>query len=706
MKKVFFMLSIIALAACTSCGDESAKKQERENPLLKTWDTPYGVPPFDQIQVSDYKPAFEQAFKEHNEELLAIENVTDPNFENVIRAYDRAGSTLDKISNVFINVNEAETSDEMQALAEEFLPMLTEHSNNITFNEKLFAQIKAVYDKRHELNLAPDELRVTEKIYNDFTRNGANLPAEKKEELKQINIELSTLSLKFGQNVLADTKAFKMIVDNEDDLKGLPEDLKAAAAETAKAAGEEGKWMFTADKPSWIPFLQYAENRDLREKLYRGWFMRGDNNNENDTKEIINEIVNLRVKKANLLGFDNFAKYRIDINMAKTLKAVLKLLSEVWEVALPAAVRERDDMQKMIDKEGGDFKLASWDWWHYAEKMRKERFDLDEEALKPYLPLQNSIDGIFYVANKLYGITFEKRTDLPVYHPDVETYIAKEKDGSLIGILYMDYYTRPGKRGGAWCTGFREGSYDDEGNRIPPVVSIVCNFAPPVGDAPTLLTWDDNTTMFHEFGHGLHGLFSDGRFHRTAGDMPRDMVELPSQILERWAAEPEVLKVYAKHYQTGEVIPDALIEKMQKSSTFNEGFNTTEIMAATILDMFWHTQEKEEKIDVNAFEKNAMDEIGLIPEILPRYRSTYFNHIFTSEGYAAGYYVYCWAEVLDADAFDAFKQSGDIFNPELAAKFRKHILTECGDGEGMDQYRKFRGQDPAQEPYFKSRGLK
>ncbi|MDR0363510.1 MAG: M3 family metallopeptidase, partial [Bacteroidales bacterium] len=403
---------------------------------------------------------------------------------------------------------------------------------------------------------------------------------------------------------------------------------------------------------------------------------------------------------------NNFAEYRIDINMAKTPEAVMNFLNEVWEVALPAATKERNAMQAMIDKEGGNFKLASWDWWYYAEKVRKEKYDLNEEALKPYLSLQNSINGIFYVANRLYGITFEKRSDLPVYHPDVEAYVAKEKDGTLIGILYMDYFTRGGKRGGAWCTGFRNGGYDNAGNRIPPIVSIVCNFAPPVGDMPALLSWDDNTTLFHEFGHGLHGLFSDGRFYLTAGDMPRDMVELPSQVLERWAAEPEVLKAYAKHYQTGEPMPAELIEKMQKSSTFNEGFNTTEYMAASILDMDWHTLTSERKIDVNVFEKNAMDKIHLIPEILPRYRSTYFNHIFTGEGYAAGYYVYCWAEVLDADAFDAFKQSGDIFNQELAAKFRKHVLTECGEGEGMEQYRKFRGQDPSNEPYFKSKGLK
>lgn len=705
MKKGLFMLTIIALAVCAGCGEQAGKKEERKNPLLETWNTPYGAPPFNEVQLSDYMPAFQQAFKEHNEELKAIEAVQDPNFDNVILAFDRAGGLLDKVSNVFFCIKSADTNDEIQRIAKDLLPMLTEHSNGITFNEKLFAQIKAVYDKRHSLNLAPDELRVTEKIYSDFTRYGANLSPEKKEELKQVNIDLANLCMYFDDNLLAETKTFQMFVDNEADLAGLSEDLKAAAALSAKEAGHEGQWLFTADKSSWIPFLQSAENRSLREKLYRGWFMRGNNNNENDNKKLITDIVNLRLKKANLLGYKNFAEYRIDVNMAKTPENAMNFLNEVWEVALPAAVKERDAIQAMIKKEGGSFKMESWDWWYYAEKIRKEKYDLDEEELKPYLSLQNSIDGIFYVANKLYGITFNKRADIPVYHPDVEVYEAKEADGTSIGLLYMDYFPRPGKSGGAWCTGFRDGGYDNQGNRVHPLVSVVCNFTPPVGNKPALLNWDENTTLFHEFGHALHGLFSDGRFKRTAGDMPRDMVELPSQILERWAAEPEVLKVYAKHYQTGEIIPDALIAKMQNSSTFNEGFSTTEIMAATILDMNWHITETPNNTDVNVFEKNAMDKIHLISEILPRYRSTYFSHIFTGEGYAAGYYVYCWAEVLDADAFDAFKQAG-IFNQELAAKFRKHVLTECGEGEGLDQYRKFRGQDPSYEPYYKSKGLK
>jgi peptidyl-dipeptidase Dcp len=704
-RNLLIMSAIVALAVSVGCGEKNTK-QQGENPLLQTWNTPYGVPPFDKIKTSDYVPAFEQAIKEHDAEIEAITKVTDPNFENVILAFDRAGALLTRVSNVFFNINEAETNDEMDAISEVITDMTTEHENNIMLNAKIKKKIKAVYEKRNELNLEPDQLRVTEKYYNDFVRNGANLSPEKKEELKNLNVKLANLYLRFGKNVLADSKEFKLFIDNEADLQGLPEDIKAAAADAAEKAGEAGKWLFTTDKPSWIPFLQYAENRDLREKLYQGWFMRGDNNNAYDNKAIIDSIVNLRLQKSQILGYKNFAEYRTAINMAKTPENVMSLLNEVWAVTLPAATKESNEIQKMINKEKNRFEVASWDWWYYAEKIRKAQYDLDENEIKPYFSLDNTIRGIFYVANQLYGITFEKRTDLPVYYPGVETYEAKEKDGSLIGILYMDYYVRPGKRGGAWCTGFREGSYDDQGNRIYPIVSIVCNFNNPVGDAPSLLSFDDNTTLFHEFGHGLHALFSDGRFHRTAGDMPRDMVELPSQILERWAAEPQVLKVYAKHYQTGEVIPDALIKKMEKAATFNMGFETAEYMAASILDMIWHNIEQPQQTDVNAFEKAALNQIRLIPQILPRYRSTYFNHIFTSESYASGYYVYSWAEVLDCDAFNAFKLSGDIFNQDLAAKFRKHVLTECGSGEGMDQYRKFRGQEPSKEPYFKRRGLK
>ena len=465
-----------------------------------------------------------------------------------------------------------------------------------------------------------------------------------------------------------------------------------------------GKWLFTLQKPSWIPFLTYSPKRELREKLYKAMYNRCDNGNDHDNKNIIAEMVKLRDERSKLLAYDNFAQYVIDENMAKTPENVYDFLLKVWDPALKVAKSERDEMQKMIDDEGGNFKLQSWDWWYYAEKLRKQKFDLDEEELKPYFSLDNVRGGIFHVANKLYGLTFEERTDIPVYNEEVKTYEVKDEDGTHLAILYIDSYPRPGKRGGAWCGAIRSGSYKD-GKKIYPLVYIVTNFTRPTGDKPALLNFDETSTFFHEFGHALHNFFADGHYKRTSRDVPRDYVELPSQVMENWASEPEVLKAYAKHYKTGETIPDELIEKIQKSGHFNQGFATVEYVAASLLDMDWHTIKNTENIDVDKFEKEAMNKIGLIDEIIPRYRSTYFSHIF-SGGYSAGYYVYLWAEVLDSDAFNAFKESGDLFNKDLAAKFRKYCLSENGMGDGMEQYLKFRGKEPSIDALLEKRGLK
>jgi peptidyl-dipeptidase Dcp len=453
-----------------------------------------------------------------------------------------------------------------------------------------------------------------------------------------------------------------------------------------------------------LPFLTYAQNRDLREKLYRGYFMRGDNDNEFDNKEIIKKIVKLRDERAKLLGFNNFAEYQIDINMAKTPQAVYDFLLKIWEPALKMAKQDVKEMQSIIDKEGGNFKLASWDWWYYNEKLKLQKFNLDENEVKPYFSLENAKNGVFYVVEKLYGLKFVKRDDLPTYHAEAEAYEVQEADGSFLGVLYMDFHPRDGKRVGAWSTSFRSATYRN-GERVPTIGNIVMNFTRPAGETPALLSFDEVSTFFHEFGHALHGLFADGLYDRTARSVPRDFVELPSQIMENWASEPEVMKVYAKHYQTGEVIPDALIEKLEKSGTFNQGFTTGEYVAASILDMDYHSPVNPEIADVRAFEKESMDKIGLIPEFIPRYRSTYFQHIFAGGGYSAGYYVYLWAAVLDTDAFNAFKESGDLFNPELAAKFRE-LLAKSGAAEGMDVYRNFRGKDPSIEPLLQKRGLK
>jgi len=699
-----FSLTLIAVAILIFSGCKQEKKAE--NPFFSEYQTPFQVPPFDKIDTADYMPAFMEGIAQHNAEIDSIiNNPASPDFENTLLAFDKSGRLLTRVAKVFYNLNEAETNKQLQLIARQLSPIMSKHQDDISLNEKLFAKIKTVYDKRNELKLDSQQLRVVEKYFRDFERQGANLPADKKEQLRKLNAELSLVSLTFGENVLAETNDnFKLVIDNKKDLEGLPQGVIDGAAETAKEKGMSGKWVFTLSKPSMIPFLQYAKNRDLREKIYRGYFMRGNNGDKFDNKASVAKIVKLRVEKARLLGFESYAAYVVDENMAKTPAKVNEFLDKLWVSALPVAKMEATEMQKIIDRDGGQFKLQPWDWWYYAEIVRMEKYNLDESELKPYFSLTNVRDGMFMVANRLYGITFTRRTDIPVFQKDVETYEVKEANGSHLGILYLDYYPREGKRGGAWCTDFRSAGWEN-GKKVTPLISVTCNFTKPTATTPSLLSWDETTTLFHEFGHALHGLFTEGKYTRTAGVVPQDYVELPSQINENWASEPEVLKEYAKQYQTGEAIPDKLIEKIQKSSLFNQGFETVEYLAAAILDMDYHDLIVPEEVNVLNFESDAMKKIGLIPEILPRYRSTYFSHIFGG-GYAAGYYVYIWAAVLDADAFNAFKSSGDIYNKELADKFRKYCLAESGNDEGMTQYRKFRGQEPSIDPLLKRRGLK
>lgn len=704
MKKLFIGALVLAVIFIACQNQKKETEKDMKNPFFTEWTTPYGVPPFNEIRLEHYLPALQEGIKQHEAEIDAIvTNSEEPTFENTILALDKSGQLLDKVTGTFYPLNSANTNEEMQALAREISPLMTQHRDNIAMNPELFRRIKNVYEHRDELNLDKEQKRATEKYYEDFVRGGANLSTEDQTKLRELNEELSKLSLQFGENLLAETnRNFKLVIDNEADLAGLPDDVIARAAEDAKAAGEEGKWVFTLAKPSMIPFLQYAENRDLREKLYRGYFMRGDNDNEHDNKEIIKKIVKLRDERAELLGFNNHAEYVIDVNMAKTPEAVYEFLMQLWEPAMEMAKKDRDEMQAIIDSEGGNFKLASWDWWYYAEKLRNQKFDLDEAELKPYFSLDNAKKGLFYVVEKLYGLKLEPR-DWPTYHEEAEVYEVLEADGSKLGVMYLDFHPRDGKRVGAWSTQFRDATYRN-GERIPTIGTIVMNFTRPAGDTPALLSFEEVSTLFHEFGHALHGLFADGPYDRTSGSVPRDFVELPSQIMEHWAAEPEVLKVYARHYQTGEPIPDELIEKLEKSGTFNQGFETVEYVAAALLDMDYHTTANPNIDDVRAFEKASMDRIGLIPEILPRYRSTYFSHIF-SGGYSAGYYVYYWAGVLDTDAFYAFKETGDIFNQEVAAKFRT-LLEKCGADDGMTVYKNFRGKEPSIEPYLEKKGLK
>jgi peptidyl-dipeptidase Dcp len=682
----------------------SFSSKQLENPFFSEFNTPFQVPPFDKIKEEHYVPAFIEGMKQHNKEIEAIANNSEsPTFENTIEALEKSGALLRRVSDVFDVLNASMTNERMQEIAKKVAPLRSKHWDDIYLNEKLFKRIKALYEQRDELKLTPEQKTLLEKYYKDFVRGGANLDKEKKERLRKINQELSLLTLKFGENILKENNRFELIIEKKEDLEGLPQSVIDAAAETAKERGYKGKWVFTLHKPSMIPFLTYSAKRELREKIFKAYINRGNNNDELDNKKILLKIVALRLERAKLLGYKTHAHYVLEENMAKNPENVYKLLNNVWKPALERAKKEAEELQRIIYKEGKNFKLQPWDWWYYAEKLKKEKYDFDDSILRPYFKLENVIKGVFYVANKLYGLQFIERNDIPKYHPDVRVFEVKDANGSHIGILYTDYFPRASKRGGAWMNSFRKQSRIG-GKEIRPVVTNNGNFSKPVGDKPSLLSIEEVLTLFHEFGHALHGLLSNCTYPILSGtSVSRDFVELPSQILENWALEPEVLKVYAKHYKTGEIIPQELINKLKKAKLFNQGFATVEYLAAAYLDMDWHTLTEVKDIDPLKFEEESMKRIGLIPEIVVRYRSPYFRHIF-SGGYSAGYYSYIWAEVLDADAFEAFKEKG-LFNKETAQSFRKNILEKGGTEDPMVLYKRFRGAEPKVEPLLKRRGL-
>lgn len=687
----------LLLTTCVAAMMLSCNQQKNENPLFSESTAPFGAPMFELIEPAHYMPAYVKGFEEHNEDIMCIINSTEaPTFENTIAALDRAGVLLDKVGSVFGNMTSAETNDDLIGIQRELSPLSTSHFDNIMLNDQLFERVKCVYDNQEKENLTEEQTNLLDKKYKQFISSGALLSAEDKEKLKEINKNLSLLYIKFSNNVLNETNAFKLVIEDEAQLAGLPQWVRDGAAEEAVAKGEKGKWVFTLAKPSLIPFLQYSDVRELREKMYTAYNARGNNNNENDNKEVVKQILQQRLERAQLLGFDTYADMALDNRMAKNPENVYTLLNKIWDAALPKAQQEAAELQKMIKAEGGDFKLAGWDWWYYTEKVRKEKYALDESEIKPYFAVDNVREGAFMVANNLWGIKFKELYGMPVYHQDVKVFEVLDTDDSHIGIFYVDYFPRPGKKAGAWMSSYRD-QYVENGKDIRPIIVNVGNFSKPVGDTPSLLNIDEVETLFHEFGHGLHGLLTKCNYAGVSGtSVARDFVELPSQIMEHWATHPEVLKMYAKHYQTGEVISDELIEKISKASNFNNGFTTTELVAAAILDLDMHTQNSYEGFNALAAEKETAKRIGLIDEIAFRYNTTFFNHIFSSEGYAAGYYSYLWAEVLDADAFDAFVENG-IFDQATAKLFRENILEKGGSVEPMKLYRNFRGQDPNPE---------
>ena len=697
MKNLIFAAAMSCMVC--ACGQQAA---DTDNPFLSEFETPYGTPDFNRIKVEHYEPAFLKGIKQQNEEIKAIvENPDEPSFENTIVALDNSGEILARVSGVFFALTEADTNDEMMALEAKIAPMLSEHSDNIFLNQELYKRVAAVHaqEEAGKIQLTTEQHYLLDKYYKEFVRSGAGLDAQKQERLREINKQLSTLTIEFGNHVLADNNDYLLAVDKKEDLAGLPDAVIAGAAQEAKAHGKDGKWVFTLQESSRTPLLQYAQNRELRKNIYQAYTSLGNRGNANDNKEVLKKVLALRLEKAQLMGFNNFAEYQLADNMAKNPKNALDLLYGLWEYSIKNAKAEAAELQKIMDREGKGEKLEAWDWWYYAEKLRQEKYDLNEDAIKPYFSQEDVHNGLCTVVNKLYGITLTPCDSISVYNKDVKTYIVKDADGSLLGVFYSDYMPRASKRSGAWMSNFRE---QQEGVR--PLIYNVASFTKPAGDLPSLLTIDEARTMYHEFGHALHGLLTQCKYKGVSGtSVAQDFVELPSQIMEHWAVEPEVLKMYAKHYQTREAIPDSLIAKIENQALFNQGFMTTELLAAAILDMEMHCLTTMEGFDVLQFEKQLMDKLGLIPQIAPRYRSTYFNHIMG--GYAAGYYSYIWAERLDTDAFEAFKEHG-LFDQATATSFRKNILEKGGSDDPMKLYVTFRGAEPSLDALLKTRGLK
>lgn len=676
--------------------------KKMDNPFFSEWGTPYEIPDFSKIKTEHYLPAFEEGIaRQLNEIDDIVNNPEAPTFENTIEAYEYSGDLLNSVSSVFFNLSECENSDEMEKIAETVTPMLSAHGDNIALNADLFKRVKAVYDQRESLNLNPEQARLLEETYKGFVRAGANVPEAQQARFRELNEQIASLTLRFAQNVLKATNAYQLVLDEAP--AGLSSDQIAAAKETGNAGeATKGKLVFELNMPSWEPFMMNCSDRNLREQMWKAYSTRC-NGGEFDNTKIIDTLVNLRLERANILGFKSHADYVLDDCLAKTPEAVYNCLMQLWTPALKKATAERDEYQKMFAAEVPGEKLQPWDWRYYSEKLRKEKYELDDDVVRPYFSLDNVREGAFATANKLYGITFRENPALPTYDKEAHAYEVLDGE-TVIGILYMDFFPRESKRSGAWMTEFRGQKINQKGENVIPIIQVVCNFTKPTGDKPSLLNFDESETLFHEFGHALHGLLSKCHYPSLAGtNVPRDFVELPSQIMENWCRNPQVMKTYAKHYQTGEVIPDELIAKIAAAQTYGQGFINTELLAASLLDMDYHSITAKQAVDPNQFEDAHLNQIGLIPEIISRYKSPYFQHVFTT-GYDAGYYSYTWTAILDHDAFAAFVESGDLYNPELAKKFR-HLLESGNTVEPMQLYLDFRGKEPTVDALLKDRGL-
>jgi len=681
------------------------------NPLLTPWDTPYEIPPFERVKDEHFRPAFDESLKALREEVDAIAgNEEAPTFENTIVALEQSGKALSKIIYLFSNLTATDTNDTLKALQVEIYPELTRERDSIRLNESLFKRISTIYQNRDPLKLDEQDSRLLELTYRDFVRSGASLDQKAKNRLKEVNAEISKLTTQFAQNLLAETKNFELLIEDAADLAGLPEDMINAARAKAENKDKPNAWIFGLDRATFEGFMTFSEKRELRKVMFAGYRGRGSKGNEFDNRAIVLQTAQLRAERAALLGYRNHAHYQLETRMAKTPEIAESFLKKVWTPGLKKAAKEKNEMQAIIDNEGESFKLAGHDWWHYAEKLRAKKYAFDESQVKPYFKLENVLNGAFHVADNLFGVKFDELNDTPVWHPKVKVFKVTGVNDQYLGIFLMDFYSRDSKRGGAWMSYFRTASSVD-GNVIRPLVNNNLNLTPPAGDDPTLLSFDQVNTLFHEFGHGLHGLMTTARYERYAGTggSPRDFTEFPAQFMEHYAVAPEVLPIYALHYKTGDVIPQALLEKLQQARTHNQGFKTTEFIAASLLDLAWHNLNSEEANsieDAEVFETDVLNKHGLPAEIGPRYRSTYFAHIFSSPvGYSAGYYAYLWSEILDADGFTAFRDAGNIYDEELASRLAKHVYQAGGRAPADELYRKFRQQDPTIAPLLKIRGL-